>query len=248
MIRGTGKWVGIAVVVLAVTVPWYFIMKTIQHARPVAPPARAHAVVWSDLVFSTPQPLRRWLRARGIAYTIWASRHPSSATRIEHKTLALALPARPARTHAGTDGTHRPAAGRAHRRMTESSAAASAKTTVRRTVELIGLVLLALACLAAFGRGVPTLVRRAQKPRLPVLSVRARLTSSLGDPSRHVLLLVRRRRGLRSRILAPRAVGVERVSMRVARVSMHFTVSRSFELVSLGLAIVIGILVAGVMH
>jgi hypothetical protein len=58
----------------------YFVGRTIADARPVGgsfvPPT---AVVWGNLVFSSRPPLAAWLHRRGVAYSVWAERHPRAS-------------------------------------------------------------------------------------------------------------------------------------------------------------------------
>jgi hypothetical protein len=60
--------------------PWYFVGRTLNDARPAAVSAvAASAIVWGDLVFTAPQPMRHWLHVHGVAYSVWAGRHPDAA-------------------------------------------------------------------------------------------------------------------------------------------------------------------------
>jgi hypothetical protein len=44
-------------------------------------------IVWADRVFTDPAELRRWLRARGERYKVWAKHHPLQAATLEHRRL-----------------------------------------------------------------------------------------------------------------------------------------------------------------
>jgi len=70
-------WLAVAAFALVLALLIAAIAHTLQHVQPVrskAPPV--NAVVWGDRVFSTPTPLARWLKARGLSYSAWAHRHP----------------------------------------------------------------------------------------------------------------------------------------------------------------------------
>jgi hypothetical protein len=63
------------IVVLAVLVGT--IVNTMRHVKPVkatTPPVSA--VPWGDRVFFGPGTLHHWLKVHGIAYSVWAERHP----------------------------------------------------------------------------------------------------------------------------------------------------------------------------
>ena len=66
---------------LAIAIPWYYVAQTLRHARPV-PTDPASSVFWGSLYFNTAPDLSQWLRRRGVAYSVWASRHPPAAGRI----------------------------------------------------------------------------------------------------------------------------------------------------------------------
>jgi hypothetical protein len=67
-------------VVLAV--PWYYVVKTIRDVRPVVSPMVASSVFWGGRYLSTRPQMSAWLHYHGIAYSVWARRHPHAATRI----------------------------------------------------------------------------------------------------------------------------------------------------------------------
>jgi hypothetical protein len=79
-----GAWTALAAAAVAtVAIPWYFVARTLQDATPVPATVAATSVIWADLVFPSRRPLAHWLHARGVAYSVWASRHPPAAARIE---------------------------------------------------------------------------------------------------------------------------------------------------------------------
>ena len=66
-----------------IAIPWYFVARTLQTATPVPSEVAAAGVIWGDRVFPSRAPLAHWLRFRGVAYSVWASRHPPAAARIK---------------------------------------------------------------------------------------------------------------------------------------------------------------------
>jgi hypothetical protein len=59
-------------------------------AQPDPVPATSlqpRGIVWADRVFTQPAELRRWLRARGERYKVWAKHHPVQAATLEHRQL-----------------------------------------------------------------------------------------------------------------------------------------------------------------
>ena len=53
------------------------IVRTLRHVKPVrseVPPVSA--IVWGDRVFFGPGSMKHWLKVRGVAYSVWAERHP----------------------------------------------------------------------------------------------------------------------------------------------------------------------------
>jgi hypothetical protein len=72
----------IAVLAVALAVPWYYVVRTMRNVQPVNSPVPARSVFWAHSYFNTPRELRRWLHRRGVAYVVWAKRHPPAAARI----------------------------------------------------------------------------------------------------------------------------------------------------------------------
>jgi hypothetical protein len=73
LVVGFGGAALVAVMVLLVGT----IANTMRNPKPVkasVPPVSA--VVWGDYVFSSPPAMARWLRVHGVAYSVWADRHP----------------------------------------------------------------------------------------------------------------------------------------------------------------------------
>jgi hypothetical protein len=64
------------------------------HPEPPRPAeVQLHSVVWADRVFMSRAELRRWLRARGERYTVWARKHPVQAAALEHRRPPKTRPA-----------------------------------------------------------------------------------------------------------------------------------------------------------
>jgi hypothetical protein len=79
-----GIWVMLAAAALAtIAIPWYLVARTLQNAEPVPSSVVAGGVIWADRVFPSRGPLAHWLHVRGVAYSVWASRHPPAAARIK---------------------------------------------------------------------------------------------------------------------------------------------------------------------
>jgi hypothetical protein len=71
--------------IAAIGVPMYFVVRTIADARPLGGPfVPPTAVVWGDRVFSSQPPLAVWLHRRGVAYSVWAERHPPASQVLAH--------------------------------------------------------------------------------------------------------------------------------------------------------------------
>jgi hypothetical protein len=73
LVVGFGGATLIALMVLLVGT----IVNTMRNPRPVhatAPPISA--VVWGEYVFSSPPAMAHWLKVHGVAYSVWAHRHP----------------------------------------------------------------------------------------------------------------------------------------------------------------------------
>jgi 4-amino-4-deoxy-L-arabinose transferase-like glycosyltransferase len=67
---------------VAVAIPWYYVVREFQNAEPINSPLPAGSVLWGTNYFNTPRELSRWLHYRGVAYSVWATRHPRAAARI----------------------------------------------------------------------------------------------------------------------------------------------------------------------
>jgi len=87
-------WMAIAL--LTIVVPWFFVARTIDRARPVKVSTQPRALVWGGLVFSSQEPLGHWLRSRGASYGHWLASHPAGAAVLEHRPLPTpAAPPKP---------------------------------------------------------------------------------------------------------------------------------------------------------
>ncbi len=66
---------GVFLVVLVILIGT--IVNTMRNVQPVhASKPPKSAVVWGDRVFFGPGSMKHWLKVRGIAYPVWAERHP----------------------------------------------------------------------------------------------------------------------------------------------------------------------------
>ena len=66
---------------VAVAIPWFYVVRTLSTARPISTPP-ASSVFWGSVYFNTARDLSHWLHRRGVAYSVWAHRHPPAAARI----------------------------------------------------------------------------------------------------------------------------------------------------------------------
>lgn len=77
--RSSALVAGLALAVTGVVMAFLVatIVDTLRHVKPVkatVPPVSA--VPWGDRVFVGPGGLGRWLKIRGVGYSVWAERHP----------------------------------------------------------------------------------------------------------------------------------------------------------------------------
>jgi hypothetical protein len=70
---------GVIVAIVALGIPLYFLGKTLNDVQPVRSDSTARSVVWANRVFLTRHSLSHWLHVRGVAYSVWAERHPLAA-------------------------------------------------------------------------------------------------------------------------------------------------------------------------
>jgi hypothetical protein len=85
----SSMWIvlGLAVFAAVMALLVSSIVKTLKHVKPVQsskPPVSA--VVWGDYVFSSPSPMAHWLKQHGVAYSVWAQRHPPANHLLKKKT------------------------------------------------------------------------------------------------------------------------------------------------------------------
>ncbi len=86
--RGLLNVVLFAVVVALVGLVWLQVAKTLTKTVPPAPiVGQPKAVAWGAHVFPNRAGLEAWLRERGIAYSVWAARHPAGVSLIEHRAI-----------------------------------------------------------------------------------------------------------------------------------------------------------------
>jgi hypothetical protein len=80
-LRLGGAQLATVVALGALAIPWYFVVRTLREARPVVAARIAPTgVVWGGRVFVARGPLHHWLHFRGVAYSVWAYRHPAAAS------------------------------------------------------------------------------------------------------------------------------------------------------------------------
>jgi hypothetical protein len=115
---------------MAVAVPWAYVVWKVQHARPAVQSdgLQPTAVVWAGRVFPSEADLGRWLRSRGSSLEAWRAAHPGGAAVLGHRP-APAVARRPAQTAA-----HDPVAVRLLRLLVEV-------LVVLLIVALVGLAL-----------------------------------------------------------------------------------------------------------
>jgi hypothetical protein len=70
-------WLVVAVFSLVIFLLVRSIVHTMKHVEPVkATQPPVSAVPWGDRVFVGPGSLAHWLKVHGVAYSVWAERHP----------------------------------------------------------------------------------------------------------------------------------------------------------------------------
>src|SRR5689334_21361337 len=74
------------VLVGALVLVWAKVISTLTaHVEPKPPIGQPRAVVWQHRVFTTEGQLKRYLDAKGLSYTRWASRHPAAFAVLQAK-------------------------------------------------------------------------------------------------------------------------------------------------------------------
>jgi hypothetical protein len=70
----------LAAAIVAATLTWLQVAKTMRDANPVPPATfpRVNGIVWSNRVFIDAATFRRWLAAHDVSYTVWARNHPGA--------------------------------------------------------------------------------------------------------------------------------------------------------------------------
>ena len=140
---------GTVVVAVVVALVWAQVARKLANPQPVSSPVRASSIVWGNRVFSSPGQFTPWLRFRGVAYTVWAGRHPIASAGLEHRPVPAA-PTRPAAPRPAT--TRAEAAPRASRQSPSGGGFPA---------EAIVVALLAvLAAAALWAASLPSLLRR----------------------------------------------------------------------------------------
>jgi hypothetical protein len=89
--RGLLNVLVLALAVALVGFVWLRVAKTLTKAVPPAPViGQPKAVAWGNHVFPNRAGLEAWLKQRGVAYSVWASRHPVGVALIDHRTIHVA--------------------------------------------------------------------------------------------------------------------------------------------------------------
>jgi hypothetical protein len=78
-LRTAGNHLLVLVALAAMAVPWYLVGREIADAKPAVRSLAATGIVWGDRVFTARAPLSAWLHRRGVAYVVWARRHPPAS-------------------------------------------------------------------------------------------------------------------------------------------------------------------------
>ena len=79
-----GRPLLIIAALVAIAIPWYTVARTIANAKPAdRSPVMSSGVVWAERVFTSKPPLTAWLRRHGVAYSVWAGRHPVAGSALE---------------------------------------------------------------------------------------------------------------------------------------------------------------------
>jgi hypothetical protein len=74
------------VLVGALVIVWARVVSTLTANVEKKPPiGQPRAVVWQNRVFTTEGQLRRYLNAKGLSYSRWASRHPAAFSILQAK-------------------------------------------------------------------------------------------------------------------------------------------------------------------
>jgi hypothetical protein len=83
-LRATGTPLLLLATLAVLAAPWYLVGRTIAEATPAASsPVPPNAVVWGGRVFTSRPSLGVWLHRRGVAYVVWADRHPHARRFLE---------------------------------------------------------------------------------------------------------------------------------------------------------------------
>ncbi|SRR5689334_14715942 len=70
----------------ALVLVWAKVVSTLTaNIEPKPPIGQPRAVVWHGRVFTTDGQIRRYLHAKGLSYSRWASRHPAAFAMLQSK-------------------------------------------------------------------------------------------------------------------------------------------------------------------
>jgi hypothetical protein len=74
--------VGVGFAAVAVSLPWFLIVRELRHPQPVVSTSAAPtAIVWGGRAFTSRGDFQQWLHSRGASYLRWATIHPRPQTR-----------------------------------------------------------------------------------------------------------------------------------------------------------------------
>ena len=79
------------VAIALTTLVWVRAIESLTNPKPTTAQTRPQAFVWGDRVFQSKPLMEQWLRERGIAYSVWAKRHPAAVGIINPKLRRTAV-------------------------------------------------------------------------------------------------------------------------------------------------------------
>lgn len=79
------------VAIALTTLVWVRAIESLTNPKPTTAQTRPQAFVWGDRVFQSKPLMEQWLRERGIAYSVWAKRHPAAVGIINPKLRHAAV-------------------------------------------------------------------------------------------------------------------------------------------------------------
>jgi len=134
--------VALLVTIAVVAISWAAVVRTIQSAHPAPTRGRATAVAWGDRVFASRAELARWLRSRGVSYSVWAHNHVSSAGIIDPSVRKSA-----AARHSAHPRPHAAAVKAPPKSSSITQAAAPSRAHLLRSLLVFAALLVGTLCL-----------------------------------------------------------------------------------------------------